>query len=158
MGSIDCDFSLSVGDLSIDDEMMMGDDDATDDAIDDDALVGAIVDEMLMEDDDATDDAIDDDALVGAIVDEMLMGDDDATDDASSCETIEELLCSGPLSAKFTVLCSLLKSTPIPALTLTVFAPMDKAFGNLLELLGVASAAEVDSETLTAILMFHVAP
>merc|ERR1712238_471022 len=64
----DCDDSLSVGDLSIDDEMMMGDDDATDDAIDDDALVGAIVDEMLMEDDDATDDAIDDDALVGAIV------------------------------------------------------------------------------------------
>merc|ERR1712238_444931 len=68
MGSIDCDFSLSVGDLSMDDEMMMGDDDATDDAIDDDALVGAIVDEMLMGDDDATDDAIDDDALVGAIV------------------------------------------------------------------------------------------
>jgi len=62
------------------------------------------------------------------------------------------------LSSKFTVLCSLLENTPIPDLTLTVFAPMDEAFGNLLQLLGVASAAEVDPETLTAILMFHVAP
>jgi len=77
---------------------------------------------------------------------------------AKSCETIEELLCSGPLSSQFTVLCSLLKKTPLPALTLTVFAPTDRAFGNLLKILGVASAAEVPPKTLTAILMFHVAP
>jgi len=56
------------------------------------------------------------------------------------------------------VLCSLLQATPIPALTLTVFAPTDTAFGNLLALFGVSSPAEVDIETLTMILMFHVAP
>merc|ERR1712238_439498 len=107
--------------------------------------------------DEDDEDAIDDDMLVSA----SGSGDVSASasaDGDSSCETIEELLCSGSLSTKFTVLCSLLENTPIPALTLTVFAPTDKAFGNLLQLLGVASAAEVDPETLTAILMFHVAP
>merc|ERR1712238_82343 len=93
-------------------------------------------------------DDTDDDAIVSA----------SGGDSDGSCESIEQLLCSGALSAKFTVLCSLLQATPIPALTLTVFAPTDTAFGNLLALLGVSSAAEVDPETLTMILMFHVAP
>jgi len=125
MGSIDCDFSVFVGDITsadIDDEMMMTDDDA--------------------------------------IVSASGSGDVSASADDSdgSCETIEELLCSGSLSDKFTVLCSLLQATPIPALTLTIFAPTDAAFGNLLALLGATSAADVPAETLTAILMFHVAP
>jgi len=132
----------------------------------DDAMMGDTDDAMMGDtDDDVIMSASDDDGgLIIANDDQFLAGDGDdeftgdSEGDDSSCETIEEVLCSGSLSAKFTVLCSLLQSTPIPPLTLTIFAPTDVAFGNLLALLGVASAAEVDAETLTAILMFHVAP
>mmetsp|Transcript_40907 Transcript_40907/g.46141 ORF Transcript_40907/g.46141 Transcript_40907/m.46141 type:complete len:791 (-) Transcript_40907:420-2792(-) len=142
MGSIDCEFSIFAGDMTpedIDDEMMGDTDDDEMGDTDDDAIVvsgSGDIDDIVT-------------------VDEAMSA---AGDSGSSCETIEQLLCSGALSAKFTVLCSLLQATPIPALTLTVFAPTDTAFGNLLALFGVSSPAEVDIETLTMILMFHVAP
>ena len=41
---------------------------------------------------------------------------------------------------------------------LTVFAPTDKAFGDALEALGADSLDDVDDETLTDILTYHVVP
>lgn len=40
----------------------------------------------------------------------------------------------------------------------TVFAPTDEAFGEALDTLGVGSLDDVDDETLTEILTYHVAP
>merc|ERR1712194_890725 len=90
MGSIDCEFSIFAGDMTpedIDDEMM-GD-------IDDDEMMG-----------DTDDDAIESASGSGDAIDDIVTVDEAmsaAGDSASSCETIEQLLCSGALSAKFTV-------------------------------------------------------
>jgi len=144
-GSIDCGFLSGAGNLE-DPSIEFGEED-------DDA-------EMQM-DDDMEMQETDDDAIISASGDasgdgSMMSADGDDAVGSDSCETIVETLCTGVLSDRFTVLCSLLEGVPLPALSLTIFAPTDEAFGKLLGLLGVGSAADVDQDTLTSILMFHV--
>merc|ERR1712003_13878 len=52
----------------------------------------------------------------------------------------------------------LLDAIADPAAELTVFAPTDEAFANLLEDLGASSLEDIDTDTLVEVLTYHVVP
>merc|ERR1712014_82097 len=45
-----------------------------------------------------------------------------------------------------------------PSTTYTVFAPKNKAFASLLDTLGVETVDDIDTDTLTKVLKYHVVP
>lgn len=91
----------------------------------------------------------------------------EATEEPEEDPTIAEIVAEAAAGdpAEFTVLLAALEAADlvealnVPGDELTVFAPTDEAFGELLTALGVeAEDLLADVDTLTPILLYHVAP
>lgn len=75
--------------------------------------------------------------------------------------SIFELASSRPALQSFVdavVAADLVEALSDPSTTYTVFAPNNKAFASLLDTLGVETVDDIDTDTLTKVLKYHVVP